>query len=244
MASEKLYLLVRNPDDRWDRDGIQALTRQRVLERFPATEERYLQDQALLVMHPTLHPACSRKLLPAANLYTALREESEHELFGALIRLGATEVELEQRVEETERNRTSGEAKLRVGAAKGEGSIESREEKRESVSRKTRVVADPLELDLSTLEQDSFFSPLVFNRDNASLRALFDTIRSGRRCTEYRLEFHHTIERSYALEIRIKASYASLFTVSIDFEREYARNRLEKAALLARFGEARVSRGE
>lgn len=38
---------------------------------------------------------------------------------------------------------------------------------------------------------------------------------------------------TYATEGHIKAAYASLFTVTIDFEHEYARNRVERASLVA-----------
>ncbi len=236
MSSEKRIIrLVRTPEERYDDSEIVALTRKRVLEIYPLTEERHLQHDALLVRHPYLHPRFTKKLLPANNLYTALREEAEEELFGALVRLGAIEVELEQARKDSQERRTGGSA---GGGFKGIGVTVggARSTKYEEMaSRKIRLALHPRRLDLDEMDKEEFLAELVHNKDNATLEVLFDTIKSGKKPKEFRIEFSHAINRARALEVAISASYLKLFKVEVDFHSEYVRSRVDRMMLIARF---------
>jgi len=237
MEREKLVLLVRDPDERWDVEGIAVLTRERLLEIFPGTGEHLIVERALLVRHPYLHPKFARVLLPTSNLYTALREEAELELFAALMRLGATAVELEQMTDENERSRTAGSGDVSAVGAKVKGSFESKDSIKETVNKRLLIQFDPqAKVDIEGLEEREFFDQLVFQKDNITLKALFHEIKAGRVCKEFRLEFKHTIDRAHALEVDISAAYLNLFKVNLNFQQEYEKNRVERSSMVAKFG--------
>lgn len=233
----KIYRVVRDPDDGYDQDGVEALTRKRLVERFPKTEEGAIQENALLVRHPYLHPKFERKLLPADRLYEALREEAELEFCEALMELGVVEVKIAHSANEMQRHRTGVDASGGTKGVRASVRVNQEERLREDVERIWKLSLHARPVDIASLDKLRFFGNLVYNKSNRTLELLFDGVKAGKKFKEFQLEFKHSTSRNYELEVQIGASYHKLFDVRLNFEREHETNRVESAIFLAKFPE-------
>lgn len=243
MERKNLVRLVRDPDERRDIEvegiPVKLLTRERLLEIFPGTKERYIHEGALLVRHPYLHPKFAKVLLPASNLYTVLWEEAGRELSTALIRLGATAVELEQTTDEGEHSRKTRSGKGSLPGFNGDGYFEKKDSNKDSVYNKTTIILSPQreedKVNIERLDEREFFDQLVFYKDNITLKALFNELKAGRVIKEFRLEFKHTIKRFHALEHDISIAFFIFFHAKLNFQQEYEKNRIEWSSMVAKF---------
>ena len=233
----EIFVLVRNPDKQKadPENGVEEITRRRLLESFCDTPENIIQEGAVLVRHPYLHPKFETKLLPAQKLYDALREEAELEFCEALMELGATEIILTYSTNKTQASKMKTAAELRVGAFDAEGSHKNTEEEVIAGQKTWRMVLGKQKVDINSLDEGNFFSKLVYNKNNQTLRILFNHIKSGKEVKKFELEFKHSVSRNHKLEAKIKASYLALFSISLDFEKDYKENEVESASFVAKF---------
>jgi hypothetical protein len=239
MNSQKnaVFFLVRDADDQElnEKKGIQAINRTRLLDRFPQTAEDLIQEGALLVRHPYLHPKFEKKLLPAQKLYDALREEAELEFSEALMELGAIEIILTYSSNQNQASKIKTGAELGAFGLEVKGGEIERESEEKSGQKTWKIVLGKRKVDLDSLNEKDFFEKLVYNKNNRTLKMLFNQIKSGQAVKKFELEFKHSISRNYNLESYIKASYAALFSLEIDFERDYKENVVEIATFVAKF---------
>ncbi len=236
-SESEIFVLVRNPDKQKTdaENGVEEITRRRLLENFSETPENLIQEGAVLVRHPYLHPKFEAKLLPAQKLYDALREEAELEFCEALMELGATEIILTYSTNKTQASKMKTGAELGIGAFGSEGSIKNAEEQACSGEKTWKMVLGKQKVDISALDEGNFFSKLVYNKNNQTLRILFNQIKSGKEVKKFELEFKHSVSRNHKLEAKIKASYLALFSLSLDFEKDYKENEVESASFVAKF---------
>lgn len=232
---DDIFLLVRDPNESHDEDGVRSLTWERLREMFPDTAENLLQEGNLLVRHPYLNPKFKTKLLSAGKLYEALREEAELEFCQAIMELGATEITLVHTQGEASQQTHKGKVSGSYGAAEGSLEVNHAEKLRSEFERHWKVVLQSRNLDPALLDAERFFGRLVYNKDNRTLKLLFDQIKAGARIREFQLEFNHVTERNRSLEMKIEAKYANLCSCQVNFESQYEANRVERALLNAQF---------
>ena len=236
MPNDTIYRVVRDPDKRYERDGVVALTPRRVLEIFPGTASSVLQEDALLVEHPWLAPRCRRKLVPARYVYKVVHEEEQDELCEALIALGATDLSLAVELGAGEVKQAKGSNDARCLGVKGRVSVEKFARLQEHYKRVFGLKLSGASVDVREVDEEGFLDKLVYNRDNPKLRMLFRALKAGKEVDEYRLEIRQVLERNRKLEARIAASYKALAGDKINFEREYQASSVEGLVLVVTFG--------
>lgn len=232
-----LFQLKRNPNEDFDNKDLRlvGLTRERLIQIFPDTDEGLLQEDNILVRHPYLHPKFNTKLISAENLYETLRTDAELEFSESLFKLGASSISLIHTTNKFLANEVNFNAKGHYGAVTAEGSTSLKTSEEDTKSHLWKVTAEKIDLDISTLDEEDFFNEIVYNKQNNSLRLLYNRIKEGQHFKEFRLEFQHKTARSLEFEAKIKAGFSQIWSVELDFKKKHEENEVQTAIFLAEF---------